>query len=647
MRNINPNEIGQLLPLTVKDPSTGERINLSLSVAAQGPQIIITVQTFDSRVSYYKNANLSETNTTLSDEAMFEEKSITNVTNASTTVRVPFLGVSFIQENGEELVYLSLRSVEFRQTQSNLHSTLGLSIGWLQLDNQSFDWQVPIIFYPTNISNAKTGGDEEEALPFIKMAVIKLLEEEYGIDCYRYFGFLMQECSVELTEEMLKRLVAFMPKPALGRKAAMYRPEELLPPRANDHITGSDATSYFEVFQLHPMRVNFSFSKTESDDKRQGFAVYNPLTAALEIVMLAIGQVSDASLKYNALVLENTIISRSTLGKLVLQNYKNETIGQFHKLLGSADMFGNPAGLFQNFSSGVSDFFYEPYNGFVSDRPQDIGIGLVKGTASLFQHTIFGLSDSFSKFTGSLGRGVAAATFDKSYQRKRRVNRARNKPRHALEGIASGTMQLISGVTSGVAGLVEKPVEMTRKDGATGFFKGVGLGVVGLITKPIVGVLDLTTSVGEGIRGSADGVEVELMPARLTRPVPFDNVLRPYDAYEAQGQSILLASIGKRRKDRYVGHIAKLGGDDAGSALFLTTKRLVLLRLGSKRILWALSLTSVYKMGAQGQVLMIDDAEGNRIMLMVEENLEWFMGRYQLLPKVKQINRNAISKPKQ
>jgi vacuolar protein sorting-associated protein 13A/C len=47
--------------------------------------------------------------------------------------------------------------------------------------------------------------------------------------------------------------------------------------------------------------------------------------------------------------------------------------------LGSADALGNPVGLFNNITSGVIDIFYEPYQGFImSDRPQDLGFGLVK-----------------------------------------------------------------------------------------------------------------------------------------------------------------------------------------------------------------------------------------------------------------------------
>jgi len=33
------------------------------------------------------------------------------------------------------------------------------------------------------------------------------------------------------------------------------------------------------------------------------------------------------------------------------------------EVVGSSDLIGNPVGLFNNVSSGVEDFFYEPYKG--------------------------------------------------------------------------------------------------------------------------------------------------------------------------------------------------------------------------------------------------------------------------------------------
>jgi vacuolar protein sorting-associated protein 13A/C len=47
-------------------------------------------------------------------------------------------------------------------------------------------------------------------------------------------------------------------------------------------------------------------------------------------------------------------------------------------VLGSADFLGNPMGLFNQVSSGVSDIFYEPYQGVVMHGNKDIGLGIAR-----------------------------------------------------------------------------------------------------------------------------------------------------------------------------------------------------------------------------------------------------------------------------
>ena len=41
----------------------------------------------------------------------------------------------------------------------------------------------------------------------------------------------------------------------------------------------------------------------------------------------------------------------------------------------------------------------------MSDRPQDLGFGLIKKTASFMKKTVFGLSDSLSKVTDTIEQG--------------------------------------------------------------------------------------------------------------------------------------------------------------------------------------------------------------------------------------------------
>lgn len=88
---------------------------------------------------------------------------------------------------------------------------------------------------------------------------------------------------------------------------------------------------------------------------------------------------------------------------------------------------------------------------------------------------MFGLSDSVTKFTSSVGKGeeltllsfglltlaagLSAATFDSEYQAKRRMAQRRNRPRHAMFELE--TLRLIDFLTDFldmVSLLVERPL---------------------------------------------------------------------------------------------------------------------------------------------------------------------------------------------
>lgn len=84
-------------------------------------------------------------------------------------------------------------------------------------------------------------------------------------------------------------------------------------------------------------------------------------------------------MKLNALAMENARVSANVLLERVAHHYTNQFISQIYIILGSADFLGNPVGLFNNLCSGVVDVFYEPIQGvIVTDRPQDLGIGIAR-----------------------------------------------------------------------------------------------------------------------------------------------------------------------------------------------------------------------------------------------------------------------------
>jgi hypothetical protein len=57
---------------------------------------------------------------------------------------------------------------------------------------------------------------------------------------------------------------------------------------------------------------------------------------------------------------------------------------QVFRLLGSAEMLGNPVGLFRNVGRGVKAFFYEPIQGLMRS-PEEFAGGLSSGTTALLK----------------------------------------------------------------------------------------------------------------------------------------------------------------------------------------------------------------------------------------------------------------------
>lgn len=74
--------------------------------------------------------------------------------------------------------------------------------------------------------------------------------------------------------------------------------------------------------------------------------------------------------------------------------------------------------------------------------PGEFAEGLVLGVRSLFGHTVGGAAGAVSKITGAMGKGLAALTFDKDYQRKRR-DQLNKKAGNVQEHFARGGKGLV------------------------------------------------------------------------------------------------------------------------------------------------------------------------------------------------------------
>ncbi|KAG9251666.1 uncharacterized protein F5Z01DRAFT_260241 [Emericellopsis atlantica] len=586
-RHVKLAEIGNQIPMKFPNPNGQQKI-IDINVAADGPTQTLILSNFRASKSMYKPKNLERTKTGL--EA-FEVKDQDTGATFLAQLKLSGIGISLVNAQLKELAYINFKDLQLRYSDSPLIQTVSLSIKWIQIDNQLYGGLFPMVLYPSVVPKK---AQEVDAHPSLHMMVSRVKDDSYGVLYIKYATILLQQMTVDLDEDFVFALLDFSNVPGARwtiEEEGRLCDDSLDIPQPTQQQAGQDM--YFEVLNIQPMQIDLSFMRTERINAEDKTSTRNPIMFFLNVMTMAIGNVNDAPVRFNALMLDSVRVSTQVLMQNISNHYSQEVMYQIHKILGSADFLGNPVGLFNNISSGVTDIFYEPYQGLIlSDKPEEFGLGIAKGAASFAKKTVFGFSDSFSKFTGSLSKGLAAASLDKQFQDRRRITRARNRPKHALYGVTAGANSLFTSVASGVGGLARKPLEGAEQEGAFGFFKGVGKGVLGLATKPAVGVLDMASNVSEGIRNTTtvfDGQELDR--SRFPRFIPNDGIVRPYNPREALGQYWLKqVDNGKYFDEQYIGHL-ELPKEDM--VVMVTFARILLIRSRRLASEWDIPLKDV------------------------------------------------------
>lgn len=590
-RHIKLAEIGNLIPMKLPPPQGSSQPKIiDLNVAADGPTQSLILSNYKPSKSLYKQ-NSRASGSTTSVAGGFEVKDQDTSVTFKAQLKLAGIGISLITSQLRELAYVTFRDIDFRYSDSPVYQTITASITWIQIDNQLYGGIFPMILYPSVVpKNTK----ETEAHPSVHMQVARVKDDSYGVIYIKYATVLLQQMTLEIDEDFVYALLDFSKVPGASwseTHEGRLCDDSLDIPEPKQEQQGQDM--YFELLNIQPMQLDLSFVRTERVNVEDKTSSRNPLMFFLNVLTMAIGNINDAPVRLNALMLENARVSTAVLTQNVSNHYSQEALYQVHKILGSADFLGNPVGLFNNLSSGVADIFYEPYQGFImSDRPEQLGIGIAKGATSFVKKSVFGVSDSVSKVTGSISKGLAAATMDKQFQDRRRMTRSRNRPKHALYGVTAGANSFVSSLASGVGGLARKPLEGAEQEGFAGFFKGVGKGVIGLATKPAIGVFDLASNVSEGIRNTttvfdADGLD----RVRLTRFIGTDGIVRPYSQRESLGQFWLKQlDNGKYFDEQYIAHL-ELPREDV--VVMLTYSRIMLVKSKKLTSEWDVPLKDI------------------------------------------------------
>ncbi|XP_039312283.1 vacuolar protein sorting-associated protein 13 isoform X2 [Solenopsis invicta] len=463
---------------------------------------------------------------------------------------------------------------------------LHAKINKLQIDNQLSECVFPVILAP--VPPPKSVTQSTVMKPFAELSMVKRLLEHSTVQQFRYFKVLIQEFHIKVDIVFINAIVGLFEADEVNEteESTLFRTDmKLVNEPLMYHvslITTAEQKNFFDLLHFSPLKIHISFSMTGSGGGPS--ALPQVLNVLLQGIGVTLTDINDIVFKLAYFERNYVFMTHKQLVSEASTHYAGQAIKQAYVLVLGLDVIGNPYGLVVGTMKGIEDLFYEPFQGAIQG-PGEFAEGLFLGVRSMLGHTVGGMAGAVSKITGAMGKGIAALTFDKDYQRKRQ-EQLNKQPANLQEGLARSGKGLVMGVVDGVTGVVMKPISGAKEEGVEGFFKGFGKGVVGLVTRPTAGIVDFASGSFGAVRRATELSEEakRVRPPRFLQP---DSLVRPYIKDEAEGNKILMElEKGKyAHTDVYIYHVF-INKD----VLLLTDKRLSYLErndlFGGWRVDW-------------------------------------------------------------
>ncbi|XP_014665863.1 PREDICTED: vacuolar protein sorting-associated protein 13D-like [Priapulus caudatus] len=421
------------------------------------------------------------------------------------------LGVSLVNHFSEELCYIHLTDIDCEYTINSAKETLNCSIRHIQVDNQLLGSQEPVLLHMT--PNPRK--DMQQCLPALYITACKIpSQERVNADIFEYLIMSIQPISLKIEERVLWKLLQFF---------GWYQSDpELVKPEESDYDAHRSLTMATSV---HSKRYYFGMLLLDARQLRLSVLTSSKLPADLYAIKQLAGipliGFRDADIELARFQRGHQFETSSFLLGAIVKHYTESLQSQAAAILGSVDFLGNPLGLFNDVTEGLS--------GLISEG--NVG-GLLKNVAH-------GVSNSTARFTGSLSDTLGKVSMDDRHQEMREEIRAHSGSSGAH--LKAGLKGLGIGVVGGLTSVFMQPIEGAARDGVGGLFTGLGKGLVGVVTKPTVGLLDMASGTAHAIsKGSRSNSRQEFQRVRPTRCCSgVGGLLQCYSQAQAEDQLFL------------------------------------------------------------------------------------------------------------
>ncbi|XP_039698117.1 intermembrane lipid transfer protein VPS13D isoform X2 [Pteropus medius] len=493
---------------------------LSIRVIPDGPTRALQITDFSQRKSDRSSYEL--------DELPVTEQELQKLKNPDREQELEVLvkleggiGLSLINKVPEELVFASLTGINVHYTQLATSHMLELSIQDVQVDNQLIGTTQPFMLYVTPLSN------ENEAIetgPAVQVNAVELPSKSALTNIYKHLMITAQRFTVQIEEKLLLKLLSFFGYDQAESEVEKY--DENLHEKTVEQ-GGTPIRYYFENLKISIPQIKLSVFTS------------NKLPLDLKALKSTLGfpliRFEDAVINLDPFTRVHPYETKEFIINDVLKHFQEELLSQAARILGSVDFLGNPMGLLNDVSEGVT--------------------GLIKygNVGGLIRNVTHGVSNSAAKFAGTLSDGLGK-TMDNRHQSEREYIRyhAATSGEHLVAGIHGLAHGIIGGLTSVITSTVEG---VKTEGGVSGFISGLGKGLVGTVTKPVAGALDFASETAQAVRDTAtlSGPRTQAQRARKPRVCTGPQGLLPrYSESQADGQEQLFKLTDNAQDESFI-----------------------------------------------------------------------------------------------
>ncbi|XP_026223935.1 vacuolar protein sorting-associated protein 13D isoform X3 [Anabas testudineus] len=476
---------------------------LSVQVLPDGPTRVLQISDFNQRRMIRSSSSTEQDRSKEEVKKKEPEQELEVLVNLDEG-----LGVSLVNKVPEELVFATLSGVNVHFTRTAANEVLELSIQNIQVDNQLLGTTQPVMLCVTPSSSESS---VNELGPALQVNSVKVPSSLMLTELYKHLMVTARRFTVNIEEKLLLKLLSFF---GYGQtEAELERLDENFHEKHNEDA-GPPKRYYFENLKISLPQVKLSVFTSHK------------LPPDLKVLKGTLGfplvRFEDAVINMYPFTRVHPYETQEIILNDILKHFREELISQAAQILGSVDFLGNPMGLLNDVSEGVTEL---------------IRYGNVGG---LIRNVTHGVSNSAAKFAGTLSDGLGK-TMDNRHQSEREYIRYHGAT--SGEHLVAGIHGLAHGIIGGMTSIITSTVEGVKTEGGvSGFFSGLGKGLVGTVTKPVAGALDFASETAQTVRDMASLSNHRLSVQRVRKPRCCkgpQGLLPRYSPVQADGQEQL------------------------------------------------------------------------------------------------------------